>query len=94
MKKSLLLLAVIATSCSVAAAKDVKQVKVSTAAPTQMTDAEMDTVIAGAASGWQICNPHGCHPVGGGGQSWHRNANNGYNNSHGHRGAQFSLIGP
>ena len=47
MKKSLLALAVIAASCSIATAKDAKQVKVSTAAATQMTDAEMDTVTAG-----------------------------------------------
>jgi hypothetical protein len=94
MKKFVLVLAVMAASCSIAAANELKQDKVLITAATQMTDAEMDKVTAGAASGWQICNPHGCHPVGGGGQSWHRNANNGYLHSNGHRGAQFSLIGP
>jgi hypothetical protein len=90
MKKSLLALAVIAASCSVATAKDAKQVKVSTVAATQMTDAEMDTVTAGAANFQQMCTTYGqhCHSVGGGGQSWHREANNGYIHS-GHRGAHF-----
>ena len=94
MKKTVLVvLAVIATSCSIAAANDLKQDKtaVLTVAATQMTDAEMDTVTAGAASGWQICNHHGCHPVGGGGQSWHRNVSNGYIHSGG-RGAHFTLV--
>ena len=78
-----------AASCSIAAAKDVKQVRVSTAAATQMTDAEMDTVTAGAANFQEKCNHNGhCHLVGGGGQSWHRNANIVYIHSYG-RGALF-----
>jgi hypothetical protein len=68
-----LALDVIAASCSIATAKDVKQVKASTAAATQMTDAEMDTVTAGTANYQEMCNRNGCHLVGGGGQSWHRN---------------------
>ena len=88
MKRSILVLAVIAASCSIATAKDVKQVRVSTAAATQMTDAEMDTVTAGTANFQEMCNRNGCHLVGGGGQSWHRNASNGYFNSNG-RGAHF-----
>jgi hypothetical protein len=89
MKKSVLVLAVIAASCSIAAAQD----KVRTATATQMTDAEMDKVTAGAAHYQEMCNANGhCHYVGGGGESWHRNANNGYINS-GHRGAHF-IVGP
>ena len=49
MKKSILVLAVFAASCSIANAKDLKPA-VLTIAATQMTDAEMDTVTAGAVS--------------------------------------------
>jgi hypothetical protein len=95
MKKSILVLAAIAASCSIAAANELKQdnkAVVQSVAATQMTDAEMDTVTAGAASGWQVCTGNGhCHPVGGGGQSLHRNTNNGFNHSGG-RGARFTLI--
>jgi hypothetical protein len=95
MKKSVLALAAIAASCSIAAANELKQenkVAVLSVSGTQMTDAEMDTVTAGAASGWQVCTGNGhCHPVGGGGQSSHRITNNGYNHSGG-RGARFTLI--
>jgi hypothetical protein len=92
MKKSILVLAVFAASCSIANAKDLKPA-VLTVAATQMTDAEMDTVTAGAANFQEKCNHNGhCHLVGGGGQSWHRNANNGYIHSHG-RGAHF-ILGP
>ncbi len=92
MKKSVLVLAVIAASCSIAAASELKQNKVSTAAATQMTDAEMDTVTAGVAGYQEMCNHNGhCHLVGGGGQSWHRNANNGYIHSNG-RGAHFIAV--
>jgi hypothetical protein len=92
MKKSVLVLAMIAASCSIAAANEVRQDRkatVLTVAAAQMTDAEMDAVTAGTAGYQEKCNAHGCHWVGGGGQSWHRNANNGYEHSHGHRGARF-----
>jgi hypothetical protein len=91
MKKSVFVLAAIAASCSIAAANELKQdnrAVVPTVAATQMTDAEMDTVTAGAAGFQEMCVHGVCHLVGGGGASWHRNANNGYNNS-GHRGAHF-----
>ena len=57
---------------------------VTAGAATQMTDAEMDTVTAGAASLEEMWPTY----VRGSGQSWHRNASNGYNQS-GHRGAHF-----
>jgi hypothetical protein len=92
MRKSVLVLAVIAASCSVAAANELKQDRASTVVATQMTDAEMDTVSAGAANFQEKCNANGhCHLVGGGGQSWHRNANNGYIHSNG-RGAHFIVV--
>jgi len=92
MKKSLLVLAAFAAaSCSIAAADELKQhnkAVVRSVAATQMTDAEMDTVTAGAAGFQEMCVHGVCHLIGGGGQSSHRNANNGYNHS-GHRGAHF-----
>jgi hypothetical protein len=91
MRKSVLVLAVIAASCSIAAANEPKQDKASTVAATQMTDAEMDAVTAGTANYQEKCNANGhCHYVGGGGESWHRNANNGYIHSNGNRGAHFN----
>jgi hypothetical protein len=91
MKKSVLVLAVIAASSSIAAANDIKQGKVQASAATQMTDAEMDTVTAGTVGVWQVCANGHCHLVGGGGQSWHRNASNGWLHSNG-RGAHFTLV--
>src|SRR5258705_2011130 len=55
MKKSILVLAVFAASCSIANAKDLKPA-VLTIAATQMTDAEMDTVTAGAANFQEKCS--------------------------------------
>jgi hypothetical protein len=90
MRKFVLVLAVMAASCSIAAANELKQDKVLTTAATQMTDAEMETVVAGTVGAWQVCANGHCHLVGEGGQSWHRNASNGWLHSNG-RGAHFTL---
>jgi hypothetical protein len=90
MKKFVLVLAVMAASCSIAAANELKQDKVLTTAATQMTDAEMDTVTAGTVGVLQqVCANGHCHLVGGGGESWHRNVSNGWLHSNG-RGAHFT----
>ena len=92
MRKSVLVLAVIAAPAASLLLNELKQDKASTVVATQMTDAEMDTVTVGAANYQEMCNANGhCHLVGGGGQSWHQNANNGYINSNG-RGAHFIVV--
>jgi hypothetical protein len=92
--KSIFVAAIIAAACSgVALAGELKQDQ-KTAAPgvkaQAMSDAEMDKVTAGD---FVIILHNGLdQPVGSGGQSFHRDANQGFNNS-GHRGACFNCGG-
>jgi hypothetical protein len=92
MKKIVYVLAILAAASTAAVAKDLKQDKKAgapTVAAAQMTDAEMDKVTAGD---FVRVNNRGVfliQDVGSGGQSDHRNANQGFHHSGG-RGACFN----
>jgi len=91
MKKTLVVLAALAAATNFAVAKELKQdskQQPPTISATQMSDAEMDKVTAGDTVSVNNRGASLIQQVGAGGQSDHRNANQGSINS-GKRGAFF-----
>jgi hypothetical protein len=93
MKKITCVLAILAAASTAAVAKDLKQEKKATApavAATEMTDAEMDNVTAGAWEGNSVSvDAAGLTQEVGGPYSANRFGYNGWNSNNDYRGARF-----